>query len=133
MHRPDLRLLQEVAVASRTVGTAGHHVGNGRPKIMGMEKFEAGTHTVRVQDGSGGPAALELSSESSEPRRECVERSAIGLLCFWGAQSWFAKNTACRSPAPPRQAAGVVLVSCSGSVTRSHLCWWLGAAGAFST
>lgn len=44
---------------------------------MGMEKFEAGTHTVRVQGGSEGPAAFKLSSE---PGREGVERSTIGLL-----------------------------------------------------
>lgn len=47
---------------------------------MGMEKFEAGTHTVRVQGGSEGPAAFKLSSESSEPGTEGVERSTIGLL-----------------------------------------------------
>ena len=56
----------------------------------------------------------------------------MGHHVFLGAQSWFAKNTACRSLAPPRQAAGRVFVSCSWSVTRSHLCLWLGAARACS-
>ena len=93
--------------------------------MMGTEMFEACTHTVRVQDGSGGPAGLKQRSESSEPGRDCMERSTIGPPCFFGAQSWFAKNTACRSLAPPRQAAGRVVVSCSWSVPRSHLFLWL--------
>lgn len=29
IHHPDLRLLQDVAVVSATMGTAGHRVGNG--------------------------------------------------------------------------------------------------------
>lgn len=32
--------------------------------MMGMGNFEAGTHTTRVQNGSGGPAGLKPRSES---------------------------------------------------------------------
>lgn len=103
--------------------------------MMGMGNFEARTHPARVQNGSGGPAGLKPRSESSEPGRDCTERSTVGLSWFFGAQSGFAENTARRSPAPPQQAAGRVFVSCSWSVTRSHLCLWLGAAraGSFSS
>lgn len=57
---------------------------------MVMEKFEAGTHTVRVQDGSEGLTGLKPRSESSEPGRDWMERSVIGpchVLVFFGAQS----------------------------------------------
>ena len=53
-------------------------------KTMGMSKFEAGTQTVRVQDGSGGPAGLKPRSEPSEPGRDCTQRSMIGPSCFFG-------------------------------------------------
>lgn len=102
--------------------------------MVGMEKFEAGTPTVRVQNGSGAPTGWRPRSESSEPGRDYMKWGTIGPLMVLEAQSWFAKSTAChsqRSPASGRTGS----VSGSWAVTRPHLCLWRGAvwAHAFSS
>lgn len=61
---------------------------------MGMEKCEAGTPIVRVQDGSEGPTGLKPRSASSVPG---MKRRTIVPAMVLGAQLWFAESTACRS------------------------------------
>lgn len=54
-------------------------------KMMGMGSFEAGTHTTRVQNGSGGPAGLKPRSVFRARQGLHGEEYGWAVMVFWGS------------------------------------------------